>query len=112
MGNSFYGSRLGSSFRCSVEVWFCGTGFYGYMVCGFLGKSSMTTTTATSTTTATTTATTERLFEVLRVYWLVIHSTNRGLVILWFCEGAEELSTRKALRVNNVDCEGVFYQGR
>ena len=25
-GNSFYGSRLGSSFRCSVEDWFCGTG--------------------------------------------------------------------------------------
>ena len=21
-GNSFYGSRFGSSFRCSVEVWF------------------------------------------------------------------------------------------
>ena len=35
-GNSFYGSRLGSSFRCSVEVWFYGTGFYGYRVCGFL----------------------------------------------------------------------------
>ena len=26
-------------------------------------------------------------------------------MILWFCEGAEELSTRKALRVINVDCE-------
>ena len=38
------------------------------MVCGFLGKSSMITTTATSTTTATTTATAERLFETLRVY--------------------------------------------
>ena len=24
-GNSFYGSRLGSSFRCSVEVWFYST---------------------------------------------------------------------------------------
>ena len=68
VGNSFYGSRLGSSFRCSVEVWFCGTGFYGYMVCGFLGKSSMITTTATSTTTTTTTATAERPFETLRVY--------------------------------------------
>ena len=31
-GNSFYGSRCGSSFCCSVEVWFCGPGFYGYMV--------------------------------------------------------------------------------
>ena len=31
-GNSFYGSRLGNSFRCSVEVWFRGPGFYGYMV--------------------------------------------------------------------------------
>ena len=25
-GNSFYGSRLGSSFRCLVEVWFRGQG--------------------------------------------------------------------------------------
>ena len=68
VGNSFYGSRFGSSFCCSVEVWFCGPRFYEYTVCGFLGKSSTITTTATSTTTATATATAERLFETLRVY--------------------------------------------
>ena len=41
-------------------------------------------------------------------------STDRDLVVLsavqWrfgFCGGAEELSTREALRVNNVDCEGA-----
>ena len=26
-------------------------------------------------------------------------------MVLQFCGGAKELSTRKALRVNNVDCE-------
>ena len=54
VGNSFYGSRLGCSFRCSVEV-----RFYGF---------STVTTTATSTATTTTSATAERLFEALRVY--------------------------------------------
>ena len=52
-----------------MEVWFCGTGFYGYTVCGFLGTiATNTTSTATATTTATTTATAGRLFETLRVY--------------------------------------------
>ena len=69
--------------------------------------SSTTTTTATSTTSTTATATTERLFEALRVYYLVILSTDRGLVVLRFCGGAKELSTRKALRVNNVDYKGA-----
>ena len=58
----------GSSFCCPAEVWFCGSRFYEYTVCGFLGKSSTITTTAASTTTATTTATAERFFEALRVY--------------------------------------------
>ena len=51
----------------------------------------MITTTATSTTTALATATAERLFEALRVYYLVILSTDRGLVVLRFYKGNEEL---------------------
>ena len=69
--------------------------------------SSTTTTTATSTTTTTATATAERLLGALRVYCLVILSTDRGLVVLRFCEGAEELSTREALRVINVEVLSV-----
>ena len=46
------------------------------------------------TTTATTTATAERLFEALRIYCLVILSTDRGLVVLRVYERAEELLTR------------------
>ena len=65
-GNSFYGSRFGSSFRCLVEVWFCGQG------CGSLTI----TTTATSTATTTASAKAERLFEALRVHCLVILSTD------------------------------------
>ena len=65
----------------------------------------MTTTTATSTATTTTSATTERLFEALRVYCLVILSTDRGLVVLRFCEGAEELSTREALLVEHFSVD-------
>ena len=64
--------------------------------------SSTITTTATSTATTTATAKTGSLFEALRVYCLVILSTDRGLVVLRFCEGAEELSTREVLRVINV----------
>ena len=63
----------------STDIWFC------RFLCGF----STTTTTATST--ATTTATAEGLFEVLRVHCLVILSTDRGLVVLRFCEGAEKV---------------------
>ena len=106
MGNSFYGSRLGSSFRCSVEVWFCGTGFYGYMVCGFLGKSSMITTTTTSTTTATATTTTERLFEALRV----IPSTDRGQVVIRFRKGAEKVLSMGDLQVSS-DQRGISDRG-
>ena len=36
--------------------------------------------------------------------WVIL-STDRSLVVLRFCGGVEELSTRKALRVNNVVCE-------
>ena len=32
-------------------------------------------------------------------------------MVIRFCRGAEELSIRKALRVNNVNCEGVFTKG-
>merc|ERR1711867_13163 len=54
-GNSFYGSRFGSSFRCSVEVWFLWSRILRF--CGFLCGFSTITTTATSTATATATAT-------------------------------------------------------
>ena len=50
-----------------------------------------TTITATSTATTTASATAKRLFEVLRVYCLVILSTDRGLVVLRFCKEEEEL---------------------
>ena len=59
-------------------------------LCSFCGSATKTAP-ATSTAMATTTATAERLFEALRVYCLVILSTDRGLVVLRFCEGAEEL---------------------
>ena len=55
------------------------------------GGSLTTTTTAKSTTSVTTTATAERLFKTLRVYCSVILSTDRGLVVLRFCKGNEEL---------------------
>ena len=108
----FLRSRLGNSFRCSVEVWFSvvqdSTGIW---FCGFLCGYSTTTATATvtaewlfktlrvyvsstTTTTATLTATTtapKRRFEVLRVHCWVILSTDRGLVVLRFCEGAEKV---------------------
>ena len=84
-GNSFYGSRFGSSFCCSVEVWFSvDQDSTDIRFCGFFCGSSTITTTATSTATATATATAERLFEALRVYCLVILSTDRGLVVLRF----------------------------
>ena len=70
-----------------MEVWFSvvqdSTGIW---FCGFLCGYSKITTIATSTTTATATATAERLFEALRVYCLVILSTDRGSVVLRFIE--------------------------
>ena len=57
----------------------------------WFGGFTTTTTTATSTATATATAMMKRLFEALRVYYLVILSTDRGLVVLRFCKGDEEL---------------------
>ena len=48
-----------------------------------------------STTTTTATATTERLFEALRVYYSVILSKDRGLVVRRFCGGTEELSNKE-----------------
>ena len=87
-----------------MEVWFSvDQDSTDIRFCGFFCGSSTITTTATSTATTTATATAERLFEALRVYCLVILSTDRGLVVLRFCEGAEELSTREALRVINVE---------
>ena len=99
--NSFYGSRLGNSFR-----WFsfCGPSCGSLPVTALatataerlfealrVYESSTTTTTATSTATTKASATAERLFEALRVYCLVILSTDRGLVVLRFCKENEEL---------------------
>ena len=67
----------------------CGPGFYGYLILWIPLWCSKLTTIATATTTATATA--ERLFEALRVYCLVILSTDRGLVVLRFCGGAEKV---------------------
>ena len=77
----------------STDIWFC----------GFLYGSLSITTTATSTTTALATATAERLFEALRVYCLVILSTDRGLVVLRFCEGAEKVFSMEDLWVFSTD---------
>ena len=77
----------GSSFCCSVEVWFSvDQDSTDIRFCGFFCGSSTITTTATSTATATATATAERLFEALRVYCSVILSTDRGSVVLRFIE--------------------------
>ena len=80
-----------------VEHFFCGSRCCDIKVCGFYGKfkfgfCGFSTVTSTATTTATTTATasTERLFEVLRVYWLVFSAIKAGglVRVLWiFSEG-------------------------
>ena len=94
----------------STGIWFCGF-LCGYSKITTIATSTTTatatataerlfetlrvygssTTTTTATSTATTTAKTERLFEALRVHCLVILSTDRGLVVLRFCEGAEKV---------------------
>ena len=78
-GNSFYGSRFGNHFCCSVEGWFLWIKILRFGE--FL----------------TSTATAERFFKILRVYCSEILSTDRGLVVPRFCKRNQELEFRDSL---------------